>query len=543
MGWLNPFGSSSQTLLPPPPSHVETPYSPSPKFIPPSVPAVTYGGLSPTTYDKPPPPASSFNHPEHISKDKVKNCNSCNKVPWIPIPQDEFSHSGAASFAPPPPPLQLTPSLNGEYPPSRNNEISYDAYHAASQEVRVPDFSYAPPLLAGQDGAFSSLPNPHLYSGAIPPLYRAQDFNYPVQAVPNSNSEYLDAPASSSSGFEDVLSTGNGSFPGIAEFKFNNGASDYPHPTNSDQGVIHQEYTNSVASNPSASNGRLEHFKNYGTHGDLSPSDTQISHGHLDLILDKQRLENTVTQNSLDSISYQTSFSGVSIDQNPSSSYRISGLDQIPSNLEHQYDDLSSSANVAEDSRAPLRVTDGSSAKTEDSIHFEESLLLDFTDKSRTDSSSIPPTSNTLTDSTNTDTAGKTLTHDDEVFGTRHDITTTESYFPTDRFQTIKFVTPSEESKINDSTTQGSNGGLHDNKILREQDVSYIPPSDQVEYLWPKDLPTTSRNTENRNHSLKSVPNIFDDAKETLNKNINVKSKDANKTSTKQHEVKNKQVI
>lgn len=533
INWLNPFGSSPQTLSPPPPPHIETPYSPSPKFMTPSAPAEIYGGPSPT---------SSLNYARHISENKGRNCNSCNKVPWIPIPHDEFSHSEPASFAPPPPPpSQLTPSLNGEYPPPRNHEISYDAYHAASQEVRVPDFSFAPPLLAGQDGALiSPLPNPHLYPGAIPPLYKSQDFNYPVQAVPSSNSEYLDAPISSSSGFEDILSAGNDSFSSHTELKFNNGAPVYPHPSNSDREVAHQEYTNLIASNPTASNGGFEHLnaQNYGTHGDLSPSDTQISHDHSNLLLDKQRLENTATQSLLDSISYQTSFSGVSIDQNPSSSYGISGLDQIPGNLEHQYDDLSSSANVAEDSRAPLRVTDGSSAKSEDSIHFEESLLLDFTNKSRTDSSPIPPTSNTLADSTNT--AGKTLAHDNEAFGTRHDITT-ESYFPADRFQTNKFVTPSEESRINDGTAQRSNEGLHDDKILRGQDVSYIPPTGQVGYLWPKDLSTTSRNTDSRKHSLKSISNTFDDAEEMLNEN-NVK--DANKTSTKQlNEKSNKQVI
>ncbi|GAB1869158.1 hypothetical protein CAJAP_10237 [Camponotus japonicus] len=553
INWLNPF-ASSETLLPPPPPppYTETPYPPklsfvSPKFVPPSAPVEVYGGPSPTTYDKPPPPPSSYS--EYPPANKVKNCNPCNKEPWIPIQHGEFSHSGVTSFVPPPPPL-----LDGRYLPPRNHERPHDAYHAASQEVRAAsqevrpaDFSFALPLPSGQDGSvINPLPNPHLYPGAIPPLYKAEIFNYSVEAVSNSNSEYLDAPPASSPAFEDVPSTGNVSFPGSAGFNFNSGASVYPHPSNSDRGAIHQEYIN-----PGASNEELDYFnpQNYVAHGDLSPSDTQISHGHSNLIPNQQRLENTATQSSFDSISHQTSFdnSDVSIDQNLSSGYGISGLDQIPGNLEHQYNDLSSSANVAEDSRAPLRVTDGSSAKSEDSIHFEESPLLDFTDKdeSRTDSSSIPPTSNAFTDSTNTEAVGTTLTHDDEVYGTRHDITATESYFPEDHFQTIKFVTPSEESKINDTTTQDSNGGLRDNKILRGQDVSYIPPSDQVGYLWPSVLSTTSRNTESRKYwpSVKPLLNTFDDAEETLNENINVKSKDANKTSTKLNDKKkNKQV-
>lgn len=539
MNWLNPFGSSSQTLLPPPPppSHAETSYPPklssvSPKFIPPSAPpAEIYGSPSPTTYDKPPPPSSS--HPEYLPANKVKNCNPCDKVPWMPIQHDEFSHSGAASFTPPQP---VHPQLNGEYLPPRNHE-SYDAYHAASQEVRIPDFSFTSSLSGGQNGSFViPLPNPHLYPGAMPPLFKAGIFNS-VQPVSNSNSEYLEAP-SASSVFEGALFTGNGSFPGTAEFNFNGAPPAYPPPSNSDGGIIQQEY-------PGTSNGGLEHFnvQNYGVHGDLSPSDTQISHGHSDLIPDKQQFENGATQNSFDSISHHTSFdnSGVSIDQNLSGNYGISGPDQIPGSFEHQYNDLSSSANVAQDSRAPLQ--DGSSAKSENFIHFEKSPLLDFThkDESRTGSSSISPTSNAFTNSINTKTAGTTLTHDDEAFETRHDITATESYFPKDHFQTIKFVTPSEESKVNDSKTQESNGDLHDNKALRGQDVSYIPPSDQVGYLWPSVLSTTSKNTEGRKHWYSQL-NIYDDAEEILNENI--KSKDENKTSTKLNDMKkNKQVI
>ncbi|CAL1675704.1 unnamed protein product [Lasius platythorax] len=553
MNWFNPFGSGTSSnppsLSPPPPSsplHAETSYPPSPKFIPP--PATIHGGPSPATYDIPPPP-SSFpnNHPGYPPSDKAKNCNSCNKAPWIPMQHGEFSHPGDASFVPPspppPPPPQLSSSLNNEYLPPRNLEIPYDAHHAASQEVRAPDFSFASSLpTGGHDGTFiSPLPNPHLYSGAMPPLFKAVDFNYPGDN--NSEiSEYLAPPPPSPSFVSgDVAFTGNASFPDTAELGFNGGTSVYPDFSSySDRGVVHQElgYTNSDFN-----------AQNHDAHGDLSPSGTQVSQGHSDVIPDKDRFENTATGSSLDSVSHQTSFgnSGVLIDQNPPS-YGISGHDRIPGNLEHQYNDLSSSANVAEDSRAPLRVTDGSSAKIEDSIHFEESLLLDFTHKgeSRTDSSSLPPTSNAFTDSTNTETARTTLAPDDEIFGTRHDTTTTESHLSTDRFQTINFVTPSEESKINDSATRDSNGSLHDHKALRGQDVSYIPPSDQVGYLWSSVLSTTSRNTESGGlwDTLNSVLNPYDDlAEETLNENFDVKSKDANKTSTKQQGAKrNKKV-
>ncbi|XP_050446338.1 uncharacterized protein LOC126848965 [Cataglyphis hispanica] len=560
MSWFNPFGSSSKTSLSPPPPppppqipHTETAYSPSPKFIPPSAPTEIYGGPSPAIYDRPPPPSSSLNnHPGYPSSDKGKNCNPCNKVPWMPIQHDEYSHSGDASFAlpPPPPPSQLSPSLNGEYLPPRNREIPYDAHHAASQEVRAPDFSL-PPLLSGQDGSLSPLSNPHLYPGAMPPLFKPQNFSY-LRGVPNSDLDYLDTPPSPV--FRDVISTGKNSFSSTAELNFNGEALVHPDFSNSDSGFRHQElgYTNSDVSNPGVSNGWFEHFntENYSAHGDLSPSGTQVSHGHSDLIPDQQRFENIATQSSLDSINHQTSFgnSGVLIDQNPPSSYGISSLDRIPDNLEHQYNDLSSSANVVEDSRAPLRATDGSSGKIEDSIHFEESLLLDFTnkDESRTDLSSIadrPLTSNAFADST--ETAGRTLTFGDEIYETRHDINTTESHLSKDHLQTINFVTPSEESKINDSATQDSNGDLRDHKTFRGQDISYIPPSDQVGYLWSSVISTTSRNTERGGllNTLNSVLNSYDDvAKETLNQNFGVKSKDTNKTSTEQNEKKSKQI-
>lgn len=560
MNWLNPFAAGSPSkapplsapLSPPPPLtplHAETSYPPS-NFIPPPVPAGIYGDPSPATYDKPPPPSSAFNnHPGYPPSDKAKTCNSCNKVPWIPMQHGEFSHPGDAAYAPPPP--QLSP-LNGEYPPPRNREIPYDAHHAASQEVRAPGFSFAPSI-GGQDGSFiSPLPNPHLYPGATPPLFKAENFNYPAaQTVTDNNSqlsEYLNAPPPPSSISGDVVSTGNDSFSDTAQLNFNDGA--FVHPdfsSYSDRGVVHQKlrYTNSDASNG-------EHFnaQNYDAHGDLSPSGTQVSHGHSDLVPDKERFENIATQSSLDSISYQTPFGNsdnVLIDQNHPSNYGNSARDRTPGNLEHQYNDLSSSANVVEDSHVPLRATDGSSAKIEDLIHFEKSLLLDFTHKgeSRTDTSSLPPTSNAFTDSTNIETTETTLAPDDEIFGTRHVATTTESYFSTDRFQqTVNFVTPSEESKINDSVAQGSTGNVYDHKTLRGQDVSYIPPSDQAGYLWSN---VASRNTENRGlwNTLNSVLNPYDDvAEETLNESVNIKSKDSNKTSTKQQGAKrNKKVI
>ncbi|XP_072754314.1 uncharacterized protein [Anoplolepis gracilipes] len=515
MNWLNPFSSSSNT--PSPSTHVETSYPPSTRIVLPTS-AENYDG--PATYDKPPPPPPSsplHNHPGYASSNK--DCK-CNTVPWTPIQHD-------TSF--PQSPHQLSSSLNGEYPP--RNDLPYDAHHAASQQVRAPDYSFTLPSMTDQDGSFivNPLPSPHLFAGALPPLFKPEGFNYPVQAIPDSNSEHL-VPPPPPSAFGDV-SAGNVSFSNTEAELFNGDAS-VSGPPNSDQGVIHQqlEYINPDVINSGANNEVYFNTQNSVAHGDLSPSGSQVSDGLFNLALDKERFEfiSLPTQNSVDSISHQTSFdnSGVPVNQNPPSSYGI--FDQVPDNLEHQYNDLSSSANVAKDSHAPLRVTDGSSAKTEDSIHFEKSLLLDFThkDESRTDSSSIPPTSNAFIDSTNIKISETPLTLDNDILK-KSRITTTESYVSTDRFPTNNFLTPSEKSKIN-SSAQDSSESLH--KVLQEQDVSYITPSGQVKHLLNV-LSTNSRNTET---GEKSVLNSFDDvAEEILNQNVK-----SNETSTGQSNAK-----
>jgi len=517
---MNPFGSPSESIppppIPPPPQHETPPYPSSSHFIqssspPLRPPSTIYGGLSHTTYEIP-PPLSFHDNSGHPSA-KGKNCNPCNKVPWIPI-NTGFSHSGDVT-AP-----QLSELPIGDYPPPRNGEASYDAHYAASQGSVASSFSSVSPSFSGQDGSFvGPSSNPHLYAGALPPLYNAGDFNYPVQTGRDGSTDYLAQP----SGSANNALTGNGS-------NFNGGQSTYPFPSNpSSPGGVYQELG---YNNAGTSNGGFSHFP---AHNDLSSSGTQMA---------QQGYENTaIHQNSPDSANHQTSFgssvilnqqlsgapnNGVfydvtgpnapldnfldnssQIDQNPPNSYGISGFER--NNYEHRYNDLS----IAKDSHASSSAPDGSSAKIENSIHYQQSLLLDFTHKgeSRTDSSPIP-TSNVIA---HFESVGTTLAPGN--FGTRQGDTSTESYFSANHAPTI---TPPRESKIDIDVKQNIGS---DSKTLRSQDVSYIPPSGQAGFLWSDVPSTTSHDTETNlfwNPTAKSYDDV--EAEEVSNQNVDSKN-------------------
>lgn len=568
MSWLNPFNFGSPSPASPPP-HAEAPYPPSPKFIqpvPPSSgsPAKIYDDPSPPVYDRPPLPPHIFNnHPEYPPPAKAKNCNPCNKIPWVPMQHGELSHSRDTSFvAPPPPPAPQIPSLNGGYPPSGGHEAAYDAYHAASQEVRAPDFSYVPPLpTAGQEvPLISPLPNPHLYPGPMPPLFKAADFNYPIQATYGGNSDYIGAPPPSASG--SGFHAENDSFPGIVEHGFHgphNEQSAYADTSaHSGVGAFRQGFG---YTNPGASNGEFQHLdvRNHGAHGDLSSSGTQVS--HTNPVPGQQGFEDVAAhQGSFNAINHQMSIgsSGVldhqvsnngefyditgpngplaephdnssQINQDPPpTSYGISGFDRAPSNYEHRYNDLSSSGSAVKDSHAPPRPPDETSAKIENLIHIEQSPLLDLTRKgeSRTDSSPIQPTSNVFVDSSKSgEIAATTLASGDELFDARQGVASTESHFAADHLQTI----------VPSGTTRDFNGSIHDARTLREQS------SGQTGYLWPNVPSTTTRITE-REPFLSTLVKFYDGIDEEAS-DQNIDSEDEGRLSARQQGAKrNKQV-
>ncbi|KAL0121785.1 hypothetical protein PUN28_006922 [Cardiocondyla obscurior] len=375
MSWLNPFGSSQPSPPPPPPPpHLKTPYPPQIHLD--ALPAATtYNGPPPIDYEKPPLPAFPVNDHSagYLPPPTTKNCNPCNKVPWTPM-QQELPHPTEASYAPPP--LLVDSQFNGGYPP----RVPQDVYHAASQEVRIPDFSYSTPV--------NPLPNPHLYPGAMPPLFKAEYFN-PPPAIPDD--------------------------PGL--------------PDHSGAGIVSYQEPGFI--NLDANNGELEHFPKNHADNDLFSSGTQVSHGHTNFVPDKPGFEggegsiaNHQFLNVFNNGEFYdtTGLNGSSQSIPPDlPSYGISDLDRLPNNYNYKHNDQSSSGNVIEGSRVPSHTSDRS--KIEESINFEESPLLDFTHKgeSRTHSSSIPPTSNAFVDYENTEILRTTAVPNDEIFRTQQD--------------------------------------------------------------------------------------------------------------------------
>lgn len=105
----------------------------------------------PTAY----PPEEQRSVPLQGPFNPDRRCNPCNEEPWIPI----------RSIASQPYPQNFN---DGRYLPS-----------SPSHEIRQPDFTYSPPQNAYPPAIFTShpIPNPHMYPGAMPPLYKATQFS------------------------------------------------------------------------------------------------------------------------------------------------------------------------------------------------------------------------------------------------------------------------------------------------------------------------------------------------------------------------------
>lgn len=181
ISWLNPFGSGSSSQPRP-----KVPRFIQPTPLPPES-SATFYNPSPVDYEKPPLPPSPVNDPSRYSAQlKTKNCNPCDKTPWMPIQQDKLTYLEETSYAP-----SRGKSLpNNEYLPSGNREVLHDVHFAASQEVRAPDYSFATP---NEQDFNVPVPGPHLYPGAIPPLFEPEkDFNL-AQVISNKNPGYFEA--------------------------------------------------------------------------------------------------------------------------------------------------------------------------------------------------------------------------------------------------------------------------------------------------------------------------------------------------------------
>ncbi|XP_039308407.1 uncharacterized protein LOC105193724 [Solenopsis invicta] len=256
MNWLNPFSSDSSQSPPPlqqeplyPPKVVQTPLSP----------AATYNGPPPVIYEKPPLPPSLNDQSAYPTSIKARSCNSCNKVPWMPMQHaDSGDH---ASYVPPP---QALVSNDGYV--SETQQVPYDAYHAASQEIRVPDYAFNAPLPSDKP-----VPNPfHLYPGAMPPLFDASNFS--EQFVLNENYNKLPTSVSGNS-----VSTGP-SGGEISQKPYTPPISDYPV-----SGTLNNEEHYDVTG--SSGNSDLNWESNYNNHkNNYLPTTTNAAENPLESV-------------------------------------------------------------------------------------------------------------------------------------------------------------------------------------------------------------------------------------------------------------------
>ncbi|XP_008546480.1 protein starmaker isoform X1 [Microplitis demolitor] len=210
MGWLNPFG---RDLKPPPPQQAPhrpqgnaniqagfllppplpntygsppVPSAPVPQapLIPPLPPLPVHPAQVPQYQSpcisrpnhqlpQPPSPPTAHTYLPPLNTFNGRSCDPCNTLPWIPIHQNadaKQAHGGSLG--------------NSGY---QNVQLQTNLHITPSLEIKQPDFGYGPPpnlqqpALVSQQGQYSSstgaIQNPHIYPGAVPPLFKATAFD------------------------------------------------------------------------------------------------------------------------------------------------------------------------------------------------------------------------------------------------------------------------------------------------------------------------------------------------------------------------------
>ncbi|KAK2585101.1 hypothetical protein KPH14_008613 [Odynerus spinipes] len=545
MNWLNPFGGGSTVEIPPPPPpepfhppQFHQPHAPpsGPPSGPPLVtPQQVYNAPHPAVFDRPPlpqppPPINVYNKPHQQGKDK--NCNPCNKVPWLPM---GHGASGGAYL----PPINQEGHIgvvNGEYlPPSSHG---HDAHHgpvvAASQEVRVPDFFYAPPLLPGQNGEvppIGPLPNPHLYPGPMPPLFKAEAFDYPSRSNHplEGNTGHLEVPRPTGHETDQSLSSPTQNGPtnysgdqnlgipqqgqaiyeshqvsssghtGLSNQGFDqlhshtNGAqvdsfSSASHE-NKQGSVIHSNHNSevSVPSNQDYDASRINQF----TGPSVSDSFGQTSFGNNQQFVDSSGLNFQRTDQSVPP----------SAVANDHYAYGSSGSGQQTYNS----GDISSSVGTVRDSHASG--TNGFS-NVENPIHFEESPLTDLTktSESRTDSPSISSSSATFIDLDGTSNTKTTLDYDSRTnpFQVQQEINrldpsggTNESFlnYTTESSLIKDFFSINQNNQAKWTDSKGTSSSVVNGGLQSPETLFVAPPSQSID-SWSVIVSTTMRTSQ-----------------------------------------------
>lgn len=633
MNWLNPFNYGSSTSAPlKPPSHIEVSYPPPPQSYnsptfnlhsalqpgPPPPPLlhppigpqtgpslhfpisssapVQHSGLFHTASSVPhlgpprsPPPGPSlqfYNIPSdnfhdvqraqkdhraiHISMNKGKQCNPCNKVPWIPM--QSGSHSD--NYPPlPPPPAQLS---NGYLPPS--NQANHDVQFAASHEIRIPEIPQAP---IDQNPFNNPLPNPQLYSVSVPPLYKPFDRPSqnpseieppPLPIIPLDGQEHKGSEINDERynvhNNNDIRSIGMEVNEGILQNQ--NEISKGPTGHKELYDYTRENYTSSILNTQPSVSGP---FFDQG----YSNNPFSISNQENGGVLNQPVSQVQDTVNSFgsnlenhefsDQNDYQESFKSNSIpntdlnylppDLNPSASFGTSIIHQDAGNLNYS-DDLSPSGSVVKDSHITAQTPKTSFVSKEESIHYEESPLLDLTKNGESRTDAQWPTSTNgynniddVSDNTAKTTTDYSLETDNVYFEDSSSyVKPTDSYTSSD-IQSINNIfggstTTTEVFLNHNNKNQDVETSTITTQYTSQQDVSYIPPSGQPGYLWPSLSTMNTSNDYSRNQAfLNHLAESNNSFLETKNfwKQDSVDLKNAKDTFQKQQNMKrNKQV-
>lgn len=497
----------------------------------------------------------------HISTNKGKQCNPCNKVPWIPM--QSGSHSD--NYPLPPSPVHLS---NSYLPPS--NQANHDIQFAASHEIKIPEISQAP---VDQNPFNNPLLNPQLYSAPMPPLYETKPFDRPSQN-PSEIENFKSPP------LPEILLDGQ-------EYKSSEINDErYNIHNNNDVKSIGTEINKGISQNQNEVNKRLtDHKESYdsfilNTQSSISGPFFDQGYSNNPSILNQENGEilnqpMSHVQNTINSFGsnlknhkfsnqndYQELFKSNPIpntdlnylppDLNPSASFGTSTFYQDAGNLNYS-DDLSPSGSVVKDSHITTQIPKTSFALKEESIHYEESPLLDLTKNGESRTDMQWPTStngyNNIDDVSNNTvktTTDYSLETDNIYFENSSSfVKPTDSYTSSD-IQSINNIfgasTTTTEVFLNHNKNQDVEISTITTQYTNQQDVS---PSGQPGYLWPSLSMNTSndssRNQVFLNHLAKSN-NTFLEIKNFWKQN-SVNLKNAKDMFQKQQNMKrNKQV-
>ncbi|KAK9302692.1 hypothetical protein QLX08_005413 [Tetragonisca angustula] len=496
----------------------------------------------------------------YISPNKGKHCNLCNKIPWIPM-QGDGHHSEKY-----PSPQQLS---NGYLPPS--NQGNHDAQYAASHEIRISELSQ---IFVGQTPFNNVLPHSALHSDSVPPLYKTELFKNP-SAIENLG--HLKSPPLS------VTSLANQEHknPEINDEHYNTNGNDDLRSIGTE---VNQGHVNAISQSHEIEINKepANHKESFGSSipdtqfpvSETSFNNFPILKQENDGVLNKPVYHNQGILNSFGSSNYEspnqneyhepfnsnsgsnTNLNYLPPDLNPSASFGTSTFhNQESDSLNYQYsDDLSPSGSVVKNSQVTTQPSVSSLAPKRESIHFEESPLLDLTRKgdSQTETQWTTSTSahTDIGDNTTKTTTDYNLETDNIFFeDSSNFVRSTESYSSSD-IQNINsvFGPPTSTTADFSNVNQRVEPSTSNRGYANQQDVSYIPPSGQPGYLWPSLLINTSnlKNESSKNHgSLNHLAQWNNSFSGDINseKQDDVDSKDTRDTLQRQQNIKrNKQV-